>query len=73
MLPSLVSEPPKGGAWIHEIKHDGYRTLLAVDGERTRAFTRRGNDWSTPIKDDAKRVSSTSTHHKNRRMSQEQR
>ena len=34
MLPSLVSEPPKGGAWIHEIKDDGYRTLLAVDGDR---------------------------------------
>lgn len=46
MLPSLVSEPPNGGAWIHEIKHDGYRTLLLVDGERTRAFARRGNDWS---------------------------
>jgi bifunctional non-homologous end joining protein LigD len=32
MLPSLVLEPPKGEAWIHEIKHDGFRTILTVDG-----------------------------------------
>ncbi len=46
MLPSLVLEPPKGEAWIHEIKFDGYRTLLGVDDGEVRAFTRNRFDWS---------------------------
>ena len=35
-LPSLVAEPPAGDGWIHEIKHDGYRTMLLIDRERVR-------------------------------------
>jgi bifunctional non-homologous end joining protein LigD len=46
MLPSLVLEAPAGDDWIHEIKFDGYRTMLAVDRGETRAFTRNGHDWS---------------------------
>src|SRR5690349_20270105 len=45
-LPTLVSEPPPGEGWIHEIKYDGYRTLVVIDRDRLRAFTRNGNDWS---------------------------
>jgi bifunctional non-homologous end joining protein LigD len=41
-LPTLVSESPTGEGWIHEIKHDGYRTLVG----QVRAFTRNGNDWT---------------------------
>jgi DNA ligase D-like protein (predicted ligase) len=46
MMPTLVDEPPEGEGWIHEVKHDGYRTILAVDGAATRAFTRNGHDWT---------------------------
>jgi bifunctional non-homologous end joining protein LigD len=46
MMPTLVDEPPEGEGWIHEVKHDGYRTILAVDGTATRAFTRNGHDWT---------------------------
>jgi DNA ligase D-like protein (predicted ligase) len=46
LLPTLVSEPPVGDGWMHEIKHDGYRTLLIVERKRARAFTRRGLDWT---------------------------
>jgi bifunctional non-homologous end joining protein LigD len=46
MVPSLVQEPPQGGEWLHEIKYDGYRTQIVIDGEAARAFTRRGYDWS---------------------------
>ena len=46
MLPSPVLEPPKGESWIHEIRHDGYRTLLLVDDGQARAFTRKRFDWS---------------------------
>jgi bifunctional non-homologous end joining protein LigD len=42
----LTSEPPTGGAWIHEIKHDGFRTLLHINVKDIRAFTRNGYDWS---------------------------
>ena len=46
MLPSLVLEAPAGDDWIHEIKFDGYRTLIAIGGGAARAFTRNGHDWS---------------------------
>ena len=38
-MTSFVAEPPKGG-WVHEIRHDGYRTILTADGRPARAFTR---------------------------------
>jgi ATP-dependent DNA ligase len=31
MLPSLAREPPASDHWLHEIKHDGFRTLLPVN------------------------------------------
>src|SRR5687767_2798560 len=46
MLPNLVSEAPDGDDWLHEIKYDGFRTQLVLDGLNARAFTRRGFDWS---------------------------
>src|SRR6478609_9006048 len=46
MLPTLVEASPEGDGWVHEIKYDGYRTQLAVDGADSRAFTRNGHDWS---------------------------
>ena len=45
-LASPVNEPPEGKRWIHEIKHDGYRTLLIIEGRQIRAYTRNGFDWS---------------------------
>jgi ATP-dependent DNA ligase len=30
-LPSLTDQPPEGGDWIHEVKHDGYRTMLVIE------------------------------------------
>jgi DNA ligase D-like protein (predicted ligase) len=46
MLPTLVREAPDGGDWLHEIKHNGYRTQLVIDGAEMRAFTRNGFDWT---------------------------
>ena len=46
-IPVLSAEPPTGAGWIHEINHDGFRTLLRIDGKDARAFiTRGGQDWS---------------------------
>lgn len=46
LLPTLTDEPPEGEAWQHEIKFDGYRTLIVTRGGDGRAFTRNGHDWS---------------------------
>lgn len=45
-LAALVDHVPAGDRWIHELKYDGYRTLLAVGGGQGRAYTRSGLDWS---------------------------
>jgi bifunctional non-homologous end joining protein LigD len=47
MMPFLVDTPPEADEWQHEIKYDGYRTQLVIDGGRARAFTRNGHDWTT--------------------------
>jgi bifunctional non-homologous end joining protein LigD len=45
-IPMLSAEPPTGPGWIHEIKHDGFRTLISIAGKGARAFTRSGLDWT---------------------------
>ena len=45
-LPSLTDQPPEGADWVHEIKHDGYRTMLVVERGAALAYTRNGHDWS---------------------------
>ena len=45
-LAKLVDTVPAGDRWIHEMKYDGYRILVAVGGEEARAYTRSGLDWS---------------------------
>src|SRR4029450_3910467 len=49
-IPTLMPEPPSGRGWIHEIKHDGYRTLIVIDQGRVRAFSRHGRDWTGPYR-----------------------
>jgi bifunctional non-homologous end joining protein LigD len=45
-LATLVDHVPTGRDWLHEVKYDGYRALVAVGGGTARAFTRTGLDWS---------------------------
>jgi ATP-dependent DNA ligase len=45
-LPSLTDQPPEGADWIHEVKHDGYRTMLVIERGTARAYTRNGHGWS---------------------------
>jgi bifunctional non-homologous end joining protein LigD len=49
-LATLVDEVPAGNSWIHEIKYDGYRLLLAVGEGVATAWTRNGKDWSDKFK-----------------------
>jgi bifunctional non-homologous end joining protein LigD len=37
---------PKGAGWLHEIKYDGYRTLVFVENGKARLITRKGLDWT---------------------------
>jgi len=46
MIPRLVTKPPSGDEWLHEIKYDGYRMQLVKTGGRVRLFTRSGRDWT---------------------------
>jgi bifunctional non-homologous end joining protein LigD len=46
LKPTLVREPPTGDGWIHEIKHDGFRTQIAVDRGTVLAYTSSGYDWT---------------------------
>jgi len=43
-LPTKAETLPSGGAWLHEIKHDGFRIIARKDGPRVRLFSRPGND-----------------------------
>lgn len=45
-LAALVDHVPTGDRWLHELKYDGYRTMLAIGGGEGRAYTRSGLDWS---------------------------
>ena len=49
-LCTLVDAVPTGAQWLHEVKYDGYRTLIAVgggpDNKRAKVFTRSGLDWT---------------------------
>ena len=45
-LPTRGTKVPNRAEWIHEIKHDGYRLIVARDGEQVWLFTRMGHDWS---------------------------
>lgn len=45
-MATLVTEPPAGGHWLHEIKYDGYRILALVHGGKVRLLTRRGKNWT---------------------------
>lgn len=45
-LATLVDDVPAGNGWMHEIKFDGYRALVAASGDRVRIYTRSGQDWT---------------------------
>ncbi|QZH76451.1 MAG: DNA ligase D [Erythrobacter sp.] len=45
-LATLVDHVPAGNRWMHEIKFDGYRALVACKGREVRVYTRNGKDWT---------------------------
>jgi bifunctional non-homologous end joining protein LigD len=53
-LAKLVDRPPPGSGWGHEIKFDGYRLQLRVEGGKPSLKTRKGLDWTTKFKEIAR-------------------
>jgi bifunctional non-homologous end joining protein LigD len=45
-LADTADAPPKEAGWLHEIKYDGYRTLVFFEGGKARLVTRNGHDWT---------------------------
>jgi bifunctional non-homologous end joining protein LigD len=48
-LATLVDDVPSEGDWLFEIKFDGYRILVRIEGDSVRCFTRNGNDWTRKL------------------------
>ncbi len=45
-LATLVDRPPQGAGWAHEVKFDGYRLQMRIEGGAARLRTRKGLDWT---------------------------
>ncbi len=45
-LAKLKPKPPAGDEWIHEIKFDGYRLQVRIEGGKVALLTRTGLDWT---------------------------
>jgi bifunctional non-homologous end joining protein LigD len=45
-LATLVDSPPTGPGWLHEMKYDGYRVLIAIGGGKAKLYTRNALDWT---------------------------
>ena len=49
-LATLADHVPDGPDWLHEIKFDGYRLLVAADGNKVAMYTRSGQDWTAKFR-----------------------
>jgi bifunctional non-homologous end joining protein LigD len=45
-LATLVDTVPAGNQWLHEVKYDGYRALIATGAKGPKIYTRTGLDWT---------------------------
>jgi bifunctional non-homologous end joining protein LigD len=45
-IPKPADRVPIGGAWVYELKYDGYRIVAAANRAEVRLYNRRGLDWT---------------------------
>ncbi|MES2752575.1 MAG: DNA ligase D [Pseudomonadota bacterium] len=45
-LCTTVERPPAAHGWLHEIKFDGYRIQMRIEGDEVSLKTRKGLDWT---------------------------
>lgn len=41
--------PPHADDWLYELKFDGYRLLVRIEGDEVKLYTRNGHDWSAKL------------------------
>jgi bifunctional non-homologous end joining protein LigD len=65
-LATQVTAPPSGDDWLHELKLDGYRTLLHIERSagksNTVIYTRSGLDWTHRMPDIAEAAAQLPVH-----------
>ncbi len=47
MLATAATRIPEPGAWLFEVKYDGYRLLACKAGDDVRLYSRNANDWTS--------------------------
>jgi hypothetical protein len=60
-LATLRSTVPNGGAYVHELKLDGYRIQAHLQDDRVTLYTRSGLDWTNRFTTIAKMSCSASS------------
>jgi bifunctional non-homologous end joining protein LigD len=45
-IPTTAETIPRGEAWLHEPKFDGYRFQVVKDGRQVRLYSRNGREWT---------------------------
>jgi hypothetical protein len=48
-IPTRAAKPPAGPAWVHEVKHDGYRLIVRREGGAVCQFTAAAMTGPTAI------------------------
>lgn len=57
-LTKLVSDPPAGDPWLHEVKWDGYRIVATVVSGKVRLWSRNAIEWTAKVPELAEAVAS---------------
>ncbi|MEO7008377.1 MAG: DNA ligase D, partial [Caldimonas sp.] len=55
-LATLARSAPTAGAWIYEIKFDGYRVMARIDKGIAKLVTRGGHDWTSKMQSLARAI-----------------
>src|SRR5829696_7228600 len=42
----IIGRPPSGANWVHEIKHDGFRSQIHVRDGKIIIYSKSGYDWT---------------------------
>ena len=45
-IPTIAKSIPRGDAWLHEPKFDGYRMQVVKGGRQVRLYSRNGLEWT---------------------------
>ena len=45
-IPTAAKAIPRGEAWLHEPKLDGYRVQIVKNGRQVKLYSRNGYEWT---------------------------